>query len=554
MVGDFLILQVNNDELRVALATVRDDCVELVRPTAFHSETKGSETAALNDQVVLDALGSHIRENEWQGKPLVVVVGSTNVACQFYTMPPLKGAALRQAVLLKLGQQLHFDVTDAVVSIDTLGGHAKERDGEPQSWYRIGAVDRKLVESIIDVANALSLRLLALTVAPAALSAQAATDAIGTRGLRAYLYADEQQSTFVLLSNGQPRVATDLPIGLNDLTAAMMRPIIVGDDVIQLDEEQAAALRDEAGIPDADAILESINVQGDRVLPLLEPTLQKFAKHLTQWLSFASTQFSGRIESFSLVGPGAGVPGLADALAARVSRDIEAKHWLDTVATLSSALPGQSIEPCAVMVGAGLHWPITPDLIPPEFKRNQRLSKIRRRIALCGPFLAAGVLAYACMLDSVHGNLSTTIDDRSAELADVQEIVGRNQEWEGERRTIAQLQAQFDRFSLTTPDWVGLFKEVSHLLPSEMQATELNARQTEEGLLLVLNASVVQTARGRGFDEVVGDAMMSLEGSVFFSGVQLLSANRAGAEDDEQVAGSFAVELKLAYPTIGERT
>lgn len=554
MVGDFLILQVNTDELRVALARVREGSVELIRPTSFQSENAGSDAQLLRDQVVLDALASHIRANDWASKPLVVVVGSTKVACQYYAMPPLKGSALKQAVLLKLGQQLHFDVADAIVAIDAQGDVSAADDSEKQCWHRVGAIDRDLVDCIIDVAESLSLKLHAVTVAPAALAAHAMTDARGTRGLRVLLYSDERQSTFLLLADGQPRVATDLPIGLTDLTAAMMRPIIVGDHVIQLDEQQAAALRSETGIPEADATIDSIGVTGDRLLPLLEPTLQKFAKHLTQWLSFASTQFSGRIESFSLVGPGAGVPGLADALAVRVAREVEAKHWLDTVATIDGALSCDSIEPCAVMVGAGLHWESTPDLIPPEFKRERRMRRVRRRIAMCGPFLAAGVLLYAFMLDNIHGTLSTTIDTRNAELADVQEIVGRNQQWEGEKRIITQLQGQFDKFSLETPNWVGMFKELSHLLPTEMRATELTANRSTHGLKLVLRASVLQTNRGRGFDEVVGEAMMALEGSVFLDSVQLLSANRDESEGDDLLAGTFAVELELAYPAAGDRT
>ncbi|MFH1418234.1 MAG: hypothetical protein ABII12_08125 [Planctomycetota bacterium] len=554
MAGEQLILQVTDSELRLVLAAVDQRVVTLSDGCTFCAAGKGRSSHPLEDVTLLDAFVDFVAQRGWTGRDLICLAGGEQAAAHYYKMPPVKGAALHQAALLKLGQQLHFDVAEAVVAVDSVTRCNGKEDGDSQILVNVAAIQRGRAWKTVDLAARAKLNLVAISTAPSALAALATNVIEADKGLDACLYLDERASTLIVLNGGNPWVSTELPISLADITTALMRPIIVGDDVVQLEEVDAATLRSEAGIPEPDRRIESLNITGDRLLPLLEPVLQRYTQQLTQWMTFAATSAeSGKIERLRIVGPGAAVPRIAETLASRLSRKVEAFDWLSGVAEAASPDLACSVQSYATAVGAARHRETLPDLIPPELRKQRRNRRIRRSIAWCGPFVAAAILGLAVMFGDVGARLLPGLSSRKSQLSNGQRIVDANQKWTAEQQAIAKLQQQFDEFSNATPHWVGLFKELSMLMPEELQVIDCAGKATEGGLIVTVEAAVVPGPDGQDFDQAVENTLLRLDESSFISRVQLLEANRKPNQKLAGATGTLSVELSLAYPGLALR-
>ncbi len=543
----FIILQAFTDELRLVHAKVADSAVELSHPWSFKFEQKDPDATALVEQSAIDALVAHVKEHHLVGRDVVCVVSGSCVACQYFDMPPLAKEALRQAVLLKLSQQLHFPVAEAVVAMKTVGLTA---EGETQNFrVQATAIQRNVAMAAASVAEKAGLNLTTVCGGPDALAAFTERLHSEDPSVQAVLNIDERIGTLVIHGNHSTCVATELAIAAGDLTAALMRPIISGEDVIQLDVERAVALRTEVGIPDADQVIASLEVTGDRLLPLLEPALQKFAKQLTQWITFATTcAGGGAVQSIRLVGPGASIKGLAEAICARVNLPVQRETAAQSFIAMGNADVQVSPESLAIAAAAALHRRVISNAIPPEILRQRTMKRVCRSVALCGPVVAAAILGVAFLFGRVDRNLRPRFQSHQTELANMQRLVGEQNRVAGLQSSVQALERQIDVFARATPNWVGIFKELSLLLPRELQVTEY-AAQTEGGnMTLIVNARVYVDGKGRSFDEVATQALLMLQRSCFFERVEMVSANQSRNADDPRAAGTLSVRLNLAYP------
>jgi len=126
-----------------------------------------------------------------------------------------------------------------------------------------------------------------------------------------------------------------------------------------------------------------------------------------------------------------------------------------------------------------------------------------------------------------------------------------NNQRAAEQRAIGELQKQLDEFTRATPSWVGVFKELSGLLPREVQATGFEFRTTAGGLQLVVNGAVYTSGQDRGFNDAVEQSLRLLQRSVFFEHVRLLAANGSATHEHPGATGTFSVEVALVFPRGG---
>jgi Tfp pilus assembly PilM family ATPase len=544
---EILVLHASADELHLTQARLGRDQVHLSDASSFLCSSKGQDASGLRDETTLDALAEFVRQRDWVGQDLVCVIGGSSVACQHYDMPPLKGDALRKAVLLKLGEQLHYDLANAVVAFQT--PTPQRPKATEQIRVTAAAVHQDLANAAINAAARAGLNVIAVCPAPAVLAAVAQDNTEEESGLQAFLHVDERLSTLVVLDGVVPFVTSELPVGLGDLSQALMRPIISGDEVIQLDEDRAIALRNEVGIPAPDQKIDSLGAGGDLLLPLLEPVLQQFTKQITQWLTFAGTAArGGNIQTVRLVGPGASIPGLTQALDRRLAVEVRDEHWLEELAVLGESAEGRTLDSFAVTVGAVRHWQTLPDLIPPEFHRQRRMHRIRNSVSICGSVAALAIVTFALLFDYVGDHLFQSMNSHRGRLSDVQSIVATSEKCVRQQETVDLLQERLDRFSRFNPSWVGVFKELAVLLPREVQAREFRAESSSRGIRLIVSGAVHSRESSRSFDEAVEQTLLLLQRSSFFERVRLLTANRRTPDHSSDAAGTLTVELDLAYP------
>ncbi|MCZ6817492.1 MAG: hypothetical protein O7F76_12465 [Planctomycetota bacterium] len=539
-----LVLHAGVEELRLVRAQVDRFTVELSEPAVFPAANRNEDCFALTDESALDNLAAYISERRWFGYDVICLVGGSQVACQYHDLPPLKGIARHQAVQLKLAQQLHFDPADAIVTVDATDVECPVAENR----QRVGVVacHNDVADATLSAVERVGLNIIAMTATSSALTALA-RDSSEKDGLHAFLCLDEHASTLVVIDGTVPCVTTELPIGTADLTAALMRPIVAGDDVIELDEIRAVALRDEIGIPSKDQLIESLNVRGDRILPLLEPVLQKLAGQLTQWLTFASTSSDGKqVKSLRLVGPGATISGLAGTVSSRISTETSAFDWVGGT-RMSGADEDVSPASFSAAVGAIRHWRDLPDLLPARIRRYRRISRIRRSICITGPVLAGAIMCIAILFNRIDMQIRPPVPRHEQQLRNVRDLLGGiRQQWD-KKIAADSVHSQLAEFSDAAPPWIGIFKELSLLLPKEFFAERFDARMKEGRMFMTIVGEILTSDESPRSDELVEQLLKSLDDSPFCHGVELKAWNRsergkAGSE------GTLSFEFALAYP------
>lgn len=522
--------------------------IECVGATAIAPTDPKSEESSLLDQLALDAATEAIRDRtDFRNADMVVIVGGGDIACHYFAMPQLEGATLLDAVRLKLGQQMHFPLDEAVIDITRLPGAAGHA-GETIP-VRATAVRKVVAEAAVAFAQQARRHLVAITSSAIALTRLTETTATDDGvAVCATLQIDASYSTLIVVGESGPCLTTELPVGADDFTRALMRPIIAGDDVFQIDEAQAIELRNRVGIPDREAEIGLHNLKGKSLLPLLEPAIQRFAQQLTQWLTFAATtEGGGQVQRLQVVGQGALLPGLGDALSQRLKIDFVLPNWLESHARVANA-PSHDLESYAAASAAMKFLDDLPVLLPDEERKRRRIARFRSSTTKAGPIIAAATLGIAFLFNQVGGHLSQAVGEVQSEMLRVQSLVDENTRLHQERAAIDALKGRFDLFSSQTPNWLGLFKELSIILPMEIRVRRLRTGNDGGELRVIIDGDVARSGRGQSYDESVELALTALERSPFAKSVRLMNSSRKDG-DRTEYEGTMSVEVSLAYKT-----
>lgn len=543
---DILVLEASSDELRLSSARVGVERVEITDSCSFVTQDRRDDRNAAQDQNLVDALSVAVSERNWVGRDVICLLSGGTVACQYFDMPHLKGAPLLQAVTLKLGQQLHFPVNEAVVDVRSVSSHSAAQHN--QQRVAVTAAHRDAAQAVIDAAIRSGLNVAAVTSAAAALTAHAIHRIAASDQAQAVLHFGDRSSTLTVLRQSAVMVTSELPFGLEDFTKALMRPIISGEEVIQLDVVRAMDLRDAVGIPAADQRIESLGIPGSKLFPVIEPTLQKIVQQLTQWLTFASTLEGGAtVSRLYVTGPGVAMKGLTSALALKLNLHIESWDWLDGTTSTRDRAGGMSRDAFASATAAVCHRKTLPDLVPNAVRSDWRARRIRRSTAIISPIIAVVILGFAFLFNQVRSYTQTTLGSQRA-LNEMQMLADENARWQAEAKQVAAYRSAFDGFANSAPAWEGLFKELSRLLPSELRVIRLSVSGELDALRLRVDANIYTTPTGRDFDEVVEQTLLALDRSPFLAAVQLINSTRFPADGSRLETGATSVDLELAYP------
>lgn len=541
-----IIVEARPESLRLNFVRCGEGVVDCIDLCSIAPTDPSSEESSLLDQLALDSAAEAIRErSDWRRAGLIVIVGGGDIATHYFSMPSMEGKSLTQAVRLKLSQQLHFPLTEAVVDVHR--SSLARSVGAATVSMRATAIRKNVARAAVAFGQQARLELIGVTssaVALARLSESEQTEPI--EGVRAVLQIDGAYSTLIVIGDDGPCLATELPVGVDDFTKALMRPIIAGDDVYQLEEADAVALRDRVGVPDRDADLGVHNLRGKNLLPLLEPALQRFAQQLTQWLTFAATtEGGGNVTRIQVVGIGAGMPGLGESIGHRLKLDVDCPDWLSRQAKSASASI-HNVEAFAAASSAARFMAELPNLLPEEEFKRRRIARFRSSTTKAGPIVAAATLGVAFLFNQVGGHLSQAVGEVQSEMVRVQSMVDKNTQLQQERSAITAIKARFDDFASHTPNWLGFFKELSLILPKEIRVTRLSTRNTGFELRVIIDGEVVRTRNGQSCDKIVEFTLTALERSPFVSAVHLVNSSRSD-DGKSNFEGTLSVEVSLAY-------
>lgn len=153
---------------------------------------------------------------------------------------------------------------------------------------------------------------------------------------RVYIHLGEHAMTLTAWKGKRLLLARCAEVGYALLVDAILRSA-------QLIPKSEGYTRDHAtrtlfagGLPQRGQIVDhALHLTGEAVLPLMQPAMQRYVVETRQTLRFGMLESDAMRASVQLIGPGAGIPGLGDALGAALDLQVQVSE--------DAAKPGESI-------------------------------------------------------------------------------------------------------------------------------------------------------------------------------------------------------------------
>jgi len=464
---------------------------------------------------------------------------------QSFLFPPMPDADLRAAIALKLRETLHFDLEAACVDF-----HRVMTFGEPgrERVLTLGAAaKRDAVMQAVTVLRQAGLE-------PVAVGA--AAESLANLSLAAGLCRENEATihasigsdlTFLNLFDGKIlRFSREIDAAGEAFTQALMRPILTARGPVQLTHVQAEEVKQVAGYPLEDEALELPHgVTSEDILPLMEPVAQRISAELSRSIDYLCGLL-GRtsIDRIVLSGPAGRMRNLDVMLEERLGTPVRygdpvaraMSHW--RLAIRDHDVPDPAGFSAILGYSLGNRRPI--NLMP----KKQRVRQAARRVARVCKTSAPLTLSLALALVGAAVPIHRTYEKAAHSLRWAADELDQQVQLEtGLSRTLAELSASAERVAETRgllPDWTGLMKELSVVLPEGAHITEFFVGW--EGGVPSIQLGVRMKSQDVPLEVVNAQIIAALAASPFFLDVHV----REASQDLDGPDGQFSAQLEIA--------
>lgn len=422
-IGSFSVKVAQLSGGRAGVRTIR--YAEQALPPGFHWEPGGDASP------LVEAIRLALRSAGIRSRRAVVALPRRHVTARISAFPPTDRAQLASVVQYDLADHIPFPVDQVSIDSQPLGPSV-EQPGMVD--VLVVAAPRELVQQYMQVVRAAGLRVAALTVDALALHDLAVLRGDEPAGISLALEIGRRTTTINVLMRGRLLLTRAVPAGGQQL---------------------AAAIRDDLGITAEEA---EVRRQSDG-LRLLEtqPELSRvgaWLENLRGEIRRSALSFGqAAIARISIVGAGATIPGLLEALEA----DFRVRPMVLTPASVFPTAQlrgpdGGAAARCMLAIGEALRGlgrsQFTISLVPHDVLAVQRAT-IRRRVStLVGvAMVAAVVLSYLSASSNVQrltkgrDKLKKTLDAQEAAAAKVLAATDRCRGLEGDVQALQPVRA-----------------------------------------------------------------------------------------------------------------
>lgn len=366
------------------------------------------------------------------GATATVLLSGPTAAVNVHSCPARAGsAAACSAAILALGNNFVGPIEESARAVLPLlrDRAAAGANDKPMRHVLAFADSEPTAQAVARWIESAGLRfggLIPLDAVEALAAVHAATSTGDRADVRASLWIGEHHSVLAVGTPGHLRFVRSIALGTESLVDALTRPIVrrgapSGGDGITLSREQGRSLLMRAGIPEISQIIdEERGLDGGAILPLLQPTLQRFSLEVKQSLRFGLTESERNGAMLSILGAGRLCPGLE----ANLRGHLAAQDSRPQAASESPpASGGEYVSSTHGAVHAMTAFRDAPPLLMPR-ARGDSLTLRRVRVALrlgiaaCLALVALdGILAWNEVLQSSVGDAEVSATQVDALVA-----------------------------------------------------------------------------------------------------------------------------------------
>lgn len=493
---------------------------------------------------ITQTLKAAVEERGWTGLPATCLLSGAVISTQSFQFPKMPESDLRQAIELKLEESLHFDVEDTVFDYRHIP-HTDD-DEKKQVTVLVVAAQRKALKVASRLAKDIGLMPVSVGAGAESLANLTYHTSIGHQD-RASIHIDMgDESTVLNLFDGKTlRFCREIGIAGQTFVQALRRPILTGNEVLNLDHEQATEVVQALGCPHEALDIElPFGISSADVIPLVEPIGQRLATEIKRSVNYLRSMLKqkGQVR-IVLSGPCGSMPHLAEFLTEALGQPVVSvdaieraiHHWRLAICDKDpppiggfSAILGHSL---------GNRHPINLLQRERQRQRNQRNDRRVRRAAL--PVAAALMLGISLAalpvnlrFTQVNAQLNGMIQNLDGELEDyVTEIESRDE--------MKDRLTEINDACGLAPSWTSLLHELSLLFPVGVQITSLEMKRRDGVHLVRLSALIHRDTEVS--KSVLADLAQHLSASPNLASVRILDSFLPSAE----TSGAFEAEFEV---------
>jgi type IV pilus assembly protein PilM len=494
-------------------------------------------------------IGAEVKAHGWQGLDCACLLSRSATSTQSFLFPPMPDADLRKAIALKLGETLHFSLDEASFDYRRIRQYT---DGRVLTL--VAAARNDAIEHSLSVLRAAGLKPVAIGSVAESL-ANLAYYASPCEEDEAFVQVDLGSSSTILnLFDGQLlRFSREIDTAGESFTRALMRPILSSTgEALRLTREQAEEVKCAAGYPRENRDVELPHgVRSAEILPLMEPVAQRLTTEIRRSIDYLRGLMEGNdVDRIVLSGPGARLQGLDALLERSLGTPV---MTIDPVARAMDHLrlsilddPAPQPDGFAAILGYSLGNNRPVNLLPREEALKQMLERISRVRVAAVPLAMAAALCLALAGIPIDRTYKAT-DEQMSWTADHLDRSLRKAEKLAEVRALAESSVVgVANARGPVPDWVGIMKELSAIIPEDTQLTSLSS-EWEKGVAVIYISAEVHEGTAP-FEDVATQLTALLAGSPFFSAVRVLDASVIGGGRGGRFEASLEVVAGLPEP------
>lgn len=507
----------------------------VIAPSGVEARVRGSsvrapmdpgawEEAAGRGYALLEApLREVIEKAGLVGRRVEVHYESADAVVEMLTLP-LPFAEARAAGALRIRESLG-NGAEACVSI----ARVPQPGADPGSSTLLMTADRsttaEAIAAVVGRAGALPELLLPLRTTTLRAAIAAALAVHGERSATV-MWMDRHTTAVAGGAGGSCRFARSLSAGCDLLVDAFRR---AAREVGGCDHAQAWEMLFRAGIPRRDQVVdEGLLLKGERVIPLIQPALQRLAIEVKQTLRFGLPEGEASRAIVTLAGPGAAVPLLLETLGAMIETTVRP---LDAAAGAA----GERLE-------AGMTLGFTPDAVTARRARRGLLSAAA--VGTAAAFLAVGLDGAWSQRETGRLNEAIAANERRLERAASDAAVQAGLDDAAGR--LARLDALAEATIGTQTCWTAAMKLVSNLNVPGLELQEMVGGLTPDGPVLTLRGLVPSSDANHG---PMAAVIAGLSASPLAARVQVGSARTVETDGGARTQFTIAMTLRTLSRT-----
>jgi type IV pilus assembly protein PilM len=470
-----------------------------------------------------------------------LVISGKGVFIFSLPVPSLSKKDLKGAVSIELKKRLPFQMDLDSISFDYfVTGQFRDEKGATLLRVTCIAADNNVVTEGVEFLKEMNLRPIGISVIPDALANLIPLCLnIKPNQTIALLDIGADSSLLNFYKGDMLQFSREIPIGGDHITKAMTKSIVASTGTINLTAEEAEKIKRQCGIPLEDE--ESTEyytdfgmLLGSQISAMLRPTLERLITELVRTLNYYSKSFHiPKIEGLYLTGGSCRLKNIERFLLSnlegidRVERlnTLKAvKGWADVSIFKQELVMEQAAPHLSAAFGVCLGKGGRVNLLPLKERIEQKANFMMVLAKVSFPIILILVTLFYTLTYIGTFRYKRLIAEAEASINKLDPVVAKVKEYLALKSKIEQRRNLLEKAVGRQPLWWGVLKELSAITPQEVVLEKIVTTKKKERLEIRLIGEIL--AKYTTVDLALSQYLLALDGSPFFSRVQLISTQK----------------------------